>query len=63
VAVDPQTILSALPWVRRGWRMLPPQARPVVLVAVAGVALWYAWKGRQQLTDMRTQASQQPYHS
>lgn len=51
--MDPQTIIAALPWVRRGWKLLPPQARPFVLVIAAGIGIWYAVSGREQLAEAR----------
>jgi len=47
--VDLSAIVSALPWLRRGWKLVPPAMRVPVLIVAAGVGIWYAVNGRQQL--------------
>ncbi|MTV24556.1 hypothetical protein FTX61_03865 [Nitriliruptoraceae bacterium ZYF776] len=58
--MNPQAIIAALPWVRRGWRLLPPQARPFVLVVGAGVAIWYAVSGNKELAELRRKDERDP---
>lgn len=51
--MNPQLLLSALPWVRRIWKVLPPALRVPVLVAAAAGALWYAMQGREEIEAQR----------
>ncbi|GGI02629.1 hypothetical protein [Egicoccus halophilus] len=47
--MDPRMLMSAIPWIRRAWRMLPPSLRlPVMLLAAAG-GIYYAITGREEL--------------
>ena len=41
-----QAILSALPWVKRVWKILPPPARVVVLILAAIGGFLYSRQGR-----------------
>jgi hypothetical protein len=47
--MDPQMLLSALPWARRLWKVLPPPLRIPILIAIAGVGVWYLVTGREDL--------------
>jgi cytoskeletal protein RodZ len=55
--MNPQTLLSALPWARRAWKMMPPALRVPALLVVAGLGVWYAMQGREQ---QRAQTSWEP---
>jgi len=47
--MDPRLIVSAIPWLRRAWKMLPPPARLPVLLVAAGVGIYFAVTGRDEL--------------
>ena len=47
--MDPKMIIAAIPWVRRGWRMLPVPLRLPVLGAAAAVGVFFAITGREEL--------------
>jgi hypothetical protein len=51
--MNPQALLSALPWVRRAWRMMPPALRVPVLLVAAAAGAWYALESRQQLQQLQ----------
>ena len=48
-----QTIMSAWPWVRRAWRLLPPQGRIVALVLVAVAGFAASWMGSRESAEVR----------
>jgi hypothetical protein len=45
--VNPQAILAAVPWLRRLWRITPPQLRVPLLLVVAliGIAQFISGRG------------------
>lgn len=45
--MNPQAIMSALPWLRRIWKMLPPPARVPVLLVAAAIGVWQWWAARE----------------
>jgi hypothetical protein len=47
--MDLGMIMSALPWLKRIWKVLPPPLRVPVLLVVAAVAVWYVITGREEL--------------
>jgi hypothetical protein len=47
--MDIGTIMSAIPWLKRIWRLLPPALRVPVLLVVAAVGVWYVITGREDL--------------
>jgi hypothetical protein len=49
--MNPQALLSAVPWARRLWKVMPPALRAPVLLVGAGVAVWYALEGREELKE------------
>ncbi len=49
--MNPQMLLSALPWVRRAWRAMPPAMRVPALLIVAAGAGWYAMQNREELRE------------
>jgi hypothetical protein len=49
--MNPQALLSALPWARRLWKVMPPALRAPVLLVAAGVGIWYALQGREELKE------------
>ena len=51
--MNPQALLSALPWVRRAWRMMPPALRAPALLVAAAAGAWYALESRQQLQQLQ----------
>lgn len=53
--MNPQALLSALPWARRLWKVMPPALRAPLLLVGAGVAVWYALEGREELKEQRDQ--------
>jgi hypothetical protein len=55
--VNPQSLIAALPWVRRIWKVLPPQARVPVLLVVAGVGIWQFVSGRSSDGDAQPSAA------
>jgi hypothetical protein len=46
--VNPQAILAAVPWLRRIWRLTPPQLRVPLLLIVALVGVIQFVLGRRQ---------------
>lgn len=46
-------IISAVPWLRRVWKLMPGPLRIPVLVVAAAVGIWYAVTGRKQLLDQQ----------
>jgi hypothetical protein len=54
--VDPRMLMTALPWLRRVWRLLPPPLRIPVLIVAAAVGIWYAITGREQLKEQFEEA-------
>lgn len=53
--MNPQALLTALPWARRLWKVTPPALRVPMLLVGAGVAVWYALQGREEL-ERQTEA-------
>jgi hypothetical protein len=51
--VNLQAIMSALPWVRRLWKVLPPQGRIVVLILAAIAAFVYASRSSQEVAEAK----------
>lgn len=51
--MNPRAIMSAVPWVRRAWRMLPPALRVPVLLVGAAAGAWYALESRRDLQRLR----------
>jgi hypothetical protein len=51
--VNLQAIMSALPWVRRLWKILPPQGRIVVLILAAVAAFVYSRQGSQEVAEAK----------
>ncbi|MFA9432286.1 hypothetical protein [Egicoccus sp. AB-alg2] len=47
--MDPRMIISAIPWLRRAWRMLPPPLRMPLMLVAAGVGIYFAITGRDEL--------------
>jgi hypothetical protein len=54
--MDIGMIMSALPWAKRIWKVLPPPLRIPVLLVVAAVAVWYVITGRE---DLKQQVQEQ----
>jgi hypothetical protein len=50
--VNLQAALSALPWVRRLWKFLPPQGRIVLLLVVAVAAFLYSRQGGREAAEI-----------
>lgn len=51
--MNPQAALSALPWARRAWKLMPTSLRvPLLLVGAAG-GLWYAFEGFRELRAIK----------
>jgi hypothetical protein len=46
--LNPQAILAAVPWLRRLWRITPPQLRVPLLLVVALIGLAQFISGRKQ---------------
>jgi hypothetical protein len=46
-AVNPQAILAAVPWLRRIWKLTPPQLRVPLLLLVAIVGIVQFVQGRK----------------
>jgi hypothetical protein len=46
--VNPQAIMAAVPWLRRIWRLTPPQLRVPLLLIVALVGVIQFVLGRRQ---------------
>ena len=44
-------IISAVPWLRRVWQLMPGPLRIPVLLVAAAVGIWYAVTGRKQLLE------------
>ena len=51
--MNPQAILSAIPWARRVWKALPPALRVPLLLVGAAAGVWYALEGRQELAEIK----------
>lgn len=49
-------LMSALPWAKRVWKVLPPQGRIVVLVLAAVAGVIYARSGSKELDEARERA-------
>ena len=45
--MNPQAIISALPWLRRLWKFLPPNLRVPVLLIAAAIGVWQFITGRK----------------
>jgi hypothetical protein len=45
--VNPQALISLVPWVRRVWKLTPPQLRVPFLLVVAGVGVVQFVQGRK----------------
>ncbi|MFA9444057.1 hypothetical protein [Egicoccus sp. AB-alg6-2] len=54
--MDPRLLITAIPWVRRAWRMLPPPLRLPVLAVAAAVGGYYAITGREELMNAINEA-------
>jgi hypothetical protein len=54
--MDLGMIMSALPWLKRIWKVLPPPLRIPILLVVAAVAVWYVITGRE---DLKQQVQEQ----
>lgn len=51
--MNPQAALSALPWARRAWKLMPTTLRvPLLLIGAAG-GLWYAFEGFRELRAIK----------
>jgi hypothetical protein len=48
--------MSAVPWVRRLWKFLPPQGRIVLLIVVAVAAFVYSRQGSQEAVEANLRA-------
>jgi hypothetical protein len=55
--VNPQAILAAVPWLRRIWRITPPQLRVPLLLLVAVVGIVQFVQGRRREGDGTPSAS------
>jgi hypothetical protein len=49
--MDLGMIMSALPWLKRLWKVLPPPLRIPVLLVAAAVAVWFVITGREDLKE------------
>jgi hypothetical protein len=54
--MDLGMIMSALPWLKRLWKVLPPPLRIPVLLVAAAVAVWFVITGRE---DLKQQVQEQ----
>jgi hypothetical protein len=45
--VNPQAIIASLPWLRRLWRVTPPQLRVPLLLVAAAIGVWQFIQGRR----------------
>jgi hypothetical protein len=45
--VNPQAIMAAVPWIRRIWKVTPPNLRVPLLLVAAAVGVWQFVSGRQ----------------
>jgi hypothetical protein len=54
--VNVQAIMSALPWARRVWKLLPPQGRIVVLLLAAVAGFIYARQGSHEVQEAHARA-------
>jgi hypothetical protein len=54
--MDLGMIMSAMPWLRRIWKVLPPPLRIPILLVVAAVGVWYLITGRE---DLKQQVQEQ----
>lgn len=54
-------LIAAIPWLRRGWRMVPARLRLPVFGAAAAAGLFLAFTGRDELKqaiqDLRANAT------
>lgn len=55
--MDPKAIISAIPMLRRAWRVLPPPLRVPVLLIAAAVGLWQFFAGRKTAATDEPSAS------
>jgi hypothetical protein len=51
--VNPQALMSAIPWVRRVWKVMPPALRAPLLLVGAAAGVWYALEGRRELQEIK----------
>jgi hypothetical protein len=49
--MDIGMIMSALPWLRRVWKVLPPPLRIPILLVIAAVGVWHVITGREDLKE------------
>jgi hypothetical protein len=54
--VNLSALMSALPWAKRVWKVLPPQGRIVVLLLAAIASLVYAVKSSRELDEVQERA-------
>jgi hypothetical protein len=54
--MDLGMIMSAMPWLRRIWKVLPPPLRIPILLVIAAVGVWYLITGRE---DLKQQVQEQ----
>jgi hypothetical protein len=54
--VNLQALMSALPWAKRVWKVLPPQGRILVLILAAIASLVYAMRSSKELDDVQARA-------
>lgn len=47
--MDPKMIIAAIPWLRRGWKMLPVPLRLPVFGIAAAAGIFLAVTGRDEL--------------
>lgn len=45
--MNPQAIISALPWLRKLWKVMPPPLRVPLLVVGAAIGAWQYLQGRK----------------
>jgi hypothetical protein len=51
--VNLQALMSALPWAKRVWKVLPPQGRILVLILAAIASMVYAMRSSKELDEVQ----------
>ena len=51
--MNPQAIMSAIPWARRAWRLMPTTLRVPLLLTGAAAGIWYALEGWRELQQLK----------
>ncbi len=44
--------MSAIPWARRLWKVMPPALRAPLLLVGAAAGIWYAMEGRREMQEI-----------